>query len=352
MSKIEDISSANNVEEEELYEHFNVKADPGQKPLRIDKFLHLRMERISRNKIQNAAKAGCILVNDKAVKANYKVRPKDEISVVLPKPMKEFTLKPEKMDLQIEYEDDDLMIVMKPPNLVVHPGCGNYTGTLVHGLLHHFQNLPINKRGGISVEGTERPGLVHRIDKNTSGLLVVAKTDYAMTHLAKQFFDHTVVRRYVALAWGDIAEDEGTITGHVGRHLRYRQVQTVFPDGDYGKHAVTHYKVLQRFGYVTLVECRLETGRTHQIRVHFQHIGHPLFNDSDYGGNKIVKGTVYTKYRQFIDNCFKALPRHALHARILGFEHPKTGKQMYFESQMPDDMQQVIDKFKRYMKME
>ncbi len=333
-------------EEEALYEHYRTTVDGGQSALRIDKYLSNRMEKKSRSKIQNAAKAGCLLVNGKAVKANYKVRPLDEISIVLPTPPQQYTLEPEDLSLDIHYEDEEVIVLHKPPNLVVHPGCGNYTGTLVHGLLYHFQNLPTSKKG---IEAEARPGLVHRIDKNTSGLLVVAKTEFAMTHLAKQFFDHTVIRRYVALVWGDVKEDEGTITGNIARHKRFRKIMDVYPpEENYGKHAITHYKVLQRFGYVTLVECRLETGRTHQIRVHFQHMGHPLFNDIDYGGDRIVKGTVFTKYKQFITNCFALLPRHALHARILGFVHPTTGKDMYFESAIPDDIQAVLDKWMRY----
>ncbi len=337
-------------QEEQYHEHYHYQVDPNQSPMRIDKFLVARMEKASRSKIKNAAIAGCILVNEKPVKVNYKVRPKDNISIVLPKPMQKYQVEPEPMDLQIEYEDDYLLVVHKPPGMVVHPGCGNYTGTLVHGLMHHFNNLPVNKTGsGVSIEGQMRPGLVHRIDKDTSGLLVVAKTDEAMTKLAKQFFDHTVIRRYVALVWGDVIEDEGTITGHVGRHERYRKIMTVYPEGEKGKHAITHYKVLERFGYVTLVECRLETGRTHQIRVHFQHMRHTLFSDTTYGGDKILKGTVYTKYRQFANNCFKLLPRQALHAKILGFTHPITQEELYFESPLPNDIQQVVDKWRRYM---
>lgn len=335
-----------NQEEEHLYEHYSLKVDPGQSPLRVDKYVFQRTSINSRNKIQNAAKAGCLLVNDKAVKSNYKVNPGDEIKIVMPKPMGRYEIVSEEMPLDIVYEDADLMVINKPAGLVVHPGSGNYTGTLVHGLMHYFEHLPVNERG---IEGSRRPGLVHRIDKNTTGLMVIAKTDFAMTHLAKQFFDHTVVRRYHALVWGDLKEETGTITGHVGRNLRYRQVMDVFPEGERGKHAVTHYKVIERFGYVTLVECRLETGRTHQIRVHFKHIRHPLFNDEDYGGDKIMKGTVYTKYRQFVENAFQMIPRHSLHAKIIGFVHPTTGKDLYFESELPEDMASVIEKWRRYM---
>ncbi|MGB0839314.1 MAG: RluA family pseudouridine synthase [Chitinophagales bacterium] len=330
---------------QEMYEHHTILADPGQKPVRIDVFLTNLINK-SRNKIQQAAKAGCILVNEKPIKANYKVRPNDAISIVLPKPRLYVQLIPEPMDLNILYEDNEVIILHKPDGLVVHPGTGNFTGTLVHGLAHHFKSFPVNERGH---EPNMRPGLVHRLDKNTSGLMVVAKTEDAMTHLAKQFFDHTVVRRYIALVWGDLKDAEGTITGHIGRNLRNRKYMDVFPEGDYGKHAVTHYRVLERLGYVTLVECRLETGRTHQIRAHFKSIGHPLFGDPDYGGNRVVKGTVFTKYKQFVENCFKLLPRQALHAKILGFVHPKTKKDVYFESEFPDDIQQVLEKWRRYM---
>ncbi|OWY25677.1 RluA family pseudouridine synthase [Sphingobacteriales bacterium UPWRP_1] len=338
-------------DEEKHYEHFRLTIDRGQAPLRIDKFLSLRMEKASRSRIQNAARANAILVNGKPVKPNYKVKPADEIVLVLPKPVQRYMLKPEPVPLDLVYEDDDLMVINKPAGLVVHPGCGNYTGTLVHGLLYHFEQLPQsqNPHGLENEENALRPGLVHRIDKNTSGLMVIAKTDFALTHLARQFFDHTVIRRYIALVWGDLPDDTGTITGHIGRDRRFRQIMSVYPDGEAGKHAVTHYRVLERLGYVTLVECRLETGRTHQIRVHFSHIGHPLFNDPEYGGNRIVKGTVYTKYRQFIDNCFALLPRQALHAQILGFTHPETAKPLLFEAPLPNDMQQVLDKWRRYM---
>lgn len=338
-------------DEEKHYEHFRLTIDRGQAPLRIDKFLSLRMEKASRSRIQNAARANAILVNGKPVKPNYKVKPADEIVLVLPKPVQRYMLKPEPVPLDLVYEDDDLMVINKPAGLVVHPGCGNYTGTLVHGLLYHFEQLPQsqNPHGLENEENALRPGLVHRIDKNTSGLMVIAKTDFALTHLARQFFDHTVIRRYIALVWGDLPDDTGTITGHIGRDRRFRQIMSVYPDGESGKHAVTHYRVLERLGYVTMVECRLETGRTHQIRVHFSHIGHPLFNDPEYGGNRIVKGTVYTKYRQFIDNCFALLPRQALHAQILGFTHPETAKPLLFEAPIPHDMQQVLDKWRRYM---
>ena len=330
---------------ERLYEHHRTVVDGGQSMLRIDKYLHGRMD-CSRSRIQNAAKAGCLLVNDKPVKSNYRVRPHDVIKIVLPKPLRNYEIIPENMPLNIVFEDEHIIVLNKAAGMVVHPGNGNFSGTLVHGLAYHFKNLPIKGQG---IEAERRPGLVHRIDKNTTGLMVVAKTDDALTHLAKQFFDHTVERRYLALAWGDLENPEGTITGHIGRNPRNRTVMYVFPEGEEGKHAITHYRVIKRYGYVSLVECQLETGRTHQIRVHFQHIGHPLFNDASYGGDRIVKGTVYTKYKQFAENCFKLLPRHALHAKILGFEHPATGEQMHFDSDLPNDMQAVIDKWERYM---
>lgn len=339
-------------DDERQYEHFRLTIDRGQSPLRIDKFLSLRIEKASRSRLQNAAKAGAILVNGIAVKPNYKVKPNDEIAIILPKPIQQYRLLPEPIPLQIVFEDDYLMVINKPADLVVHPGCGNYSGTLVHGLLHHFSQLPVSKHHRDEISGEEnalRPGLVHRIDKNTSGLLVIAKTDYSLTHLAKQFFDHTVKRRYIALVWGDLENQTGTITGNIGRDKRHRQVMSVYPEGDFGKHAITHYRVLERLGYVTLVECSLETGRTHQIRVHFSFIGNPLFNDPEYGGNRIVKGTIYNKYKQFVENCFSILPRQALHAQVLGFKHPESGEALYFESQLPNDMEQVLLKWRRYM---
>lgn len=342
---VDDLLLYNDSEEnttDDLYEHFHVKTDKGQDILRIDKFLMNRVEGVSRTKIQSAADAGCILVNGKPVKSNYKVKPFDDISIVLSSPAREYKLEPENIPLNIVYEDDDLVVINKQAGLVVHPGSGNYTGTLVNALLYHFGQMP----GADPI----RPGLVHRIDKNTTGLMVIAKSETAMPFLAKQFFDHSIQRRYVALVWGDMAEDEGTIEGNIGRHLRFRKKMDVFPDGDHGKTAITHYKVLERLGYVTLVECKLETGRTHQIRVHMQHIGHPLFNDDTYGGDYIVKGTVYTKYKQFVENCFSLLPRHALHAKLLGFVHPSTKKEMIFERDLPDDMTQVLEKWRGYFK--
>lgn len=329
-------------EEQELFEHHHFIVDKGQGLLRIDKFLYARLENTSRNKIQVAAKAGNILVNGEAVKPNYKVKPQDEISIVMAYPPRDITLIPEDIPLNILHEDDDLVIVNKEAGMVVHPGYGNYSGTLVNALIHHFGNLPRQNQEDI------KPGLVHRLDKNTSGILIIAKTELAQTRLAKLFFDRNIDRIYNALVWGDFKEDEGTITGHIGRSLKNRKVMDVFPDESFGKPAVTHYRVLERFGYVSLVECKLETGRTHQIRAHFQHIGHPLFNDATYGGDKILKGTTFTKYKQFVKNCFEAIPRHALHAKTLGFRHPITGKPMFFDSDLPADMLQVLGKWRNY----
>lgn len=332
----------NDNEEQELYEHFRFDIDPGQKPLRIDKFLVNRIENASRSKIQSAADADNILVNNKAVKSNYKVKPGDVVSIVMAYPPREIELIPEDIPLNIVYEDDQLIIVNKNPGMVVHPSYGHYSGTLVNALMYHLKDLPLFKTGDL------RPGLVHRIDKNTSGLLVIAKTEQAMNKLAKQFFDKTTERRYIALVWGSFDEKEGTIEGNIGRNIRNRKVMQVFPDGDQGKEAITHYKVIEELGYVTLVECKLETGRTHQIRVHFKHIGHPLFNDFEYGGDQILKGTTFTKYKQFVQNCFKILPRQALHAKTLGLIHPETKEFMQFNSELPDDMVQVIEKWRRY----
>jgi len=285
-----------------------------------------------------AAKEGLILVNEKAVKSNYKIKPSDIISVVMTHPPREIEIIAEKIPLNIVYEDKDILVVNKEPGMVVHPAYGNYTGTLVNALVYYLKD-----------DQYSEPCLVHRIDKDTSGIMLVAKNEIAQTRLAKQFFDHSIQRRYVALVWGDFEEEEGTVTGHLGRSKKDRKVMTVYPEGDYGKHAVTHYKVLERFGYITMIECRLETGRTHQIRAHMQYIRHPLFNDQTYGGDAILKGTTFTKYKQFINNCFEILPRQALHAKILGFTHPITGKEMYFDSGIPDDMQQVIDKWRVYI---
>ncbi|MEW7279457.1 RluA family pseudouridine synthase [Aquimarina sp. 2201CG1-2-11] len=330
--------------EDDLYEHYRFVAGAGQVPLRVDKFLMNFVENATRNKIQQAAKEGSVYVNDVPVKSNHKVKPNDVVRVLFSHPPYENLLTPENIPLDIVYEDDVLLVVNKPAGMVVHPGHGNYSGTLINALIYHFDNLPNNS--------SNRPGLVHRIDKDTSGLLVIAKTEEAMTHLAKQFFDKTSQREYVAIVWGNIKDDEGTIEGNIGRHPKNRLQNTVFVDdeADKGKPAVTHYKVLERLGYVTLVSCRLETGRTHQIRVHMKYIGHTLFNDERYGGEKILKGTTFTKYKQFVDNCFKILPRQALHARTLGFEHPVTGKSMHFETEIPDDMKLCIERWKNYAK--
>ncbi|MCT4582542.1 MAG: RluA family pseudouridine synthase [Flavobacteriales bacterium] len=339
----EDINKEGNGVSEELFEHHKVQADKGQEPVRIDKFLMDRIPNTSRNKLQIAAKNGNILVNNLAVKSNYKVKPNDEISIVLPYPIRNIELIPEDLPLDIVYEDDELIVINKKAGMVVHPGFGNYTGTLVNALVYHFDNLPSLPNNYFG-----RPGLVHRLDKNTSGIMVVAKTEDALTHLAKQFFDRTTHRRYHALVWGDFEEEEGTVTGNLARSLSNRKIMAVYEDPEIGKHAVTHYKVLERFGYVSLIECRLETGRTHQIRIHMKHIGHTLFNDEEYGGNRILKGTMFNKYKQFVENCFDLLPRQALHAKSLGFTHPKTGEWMQFESELPEDMTLGIDKWRKY----
>ena len=330
-------------DENGMFEHYRLTVDPGQKPLRIDKFLVNRIDTASRSRIQSAAEAGSILVNQVAVKANYKVKPDDEISIVMDYPRRELKIIPEEIPLDIVYEDDDLLVINKPAGLVVHPGHGNYSGTLVNALAYRYRDLPLY--GG----DDPRPGLVHRIDKNTTGLLVVAKTELAKNHLAQQFYEKTTKRKYNAIVWGNLKEDEGTIEGNIGRSLKNRQVFTVFPEGDYGKPAVTHYRVIEKLGYVNLVECVLETGRTHQIRVHMRYIGHPLFNDDNYGGNKILKGTTFSKYKQFVENCFQLLPRQALHAKMLGFVHPRTGEEMIFDSELPDDMTQVLEKWRTYI---
>ncbi len=329
-------------DDQELYEHYRIEVDKGQALLRIDKFLINRLENASRNKIQNAADANSILVNGKPVKSNYRVKPFDVISIVLARPPRDTEIYPENIPLNIFFEDDDVIVVNKPPGMVVHPAFGNFTGTLVNALVYHFQNLPTMRNG------SSRPGLVHRIDKNTSGLLVIAKTDIAMTALAKEFFDHTIERKYIALVWGNFEEESGTITGHIGRSLKDRKIMDVFVDGEYGKHAVTHFRVLERFNYVTLVECKLETGRTHQIRAHFKHIGHPLFNDETYGGDRILKGTTFNKYKHFIENCFETIPRQALHAKSLGFVHPSKKTNLFFDSPLPEDFENVLAKWRKY----
>ena len=327
--------------ENKEFEHYKFITDKGQNPLRVDRFLMNFVEFATRNKIQQSVKAGNVRVNDKVVKSNHKVKGGDVVTIVLDYPKETNELLPQDIPIVINYEDDDLLIVNKEAGMVVHPGFGNYDGTLVNALAFHFQNLP-------NMGEEERPGLVHRIDKNTSGILVVAKTERAMTILAKKFEDRDLNRKYIALVWGDVKEDEGTITGNIGRSLKNRKVMDVFPDREYGKHAVSHYKVLERFGYTTLVECKLETGRTHQIRAHFKSIGHTLFNDEEYGGDAILKGTTFTKYKQFVQNCFKICPRQALHAKSLGFEHPTTKKEVFFDSDLADDMQELIEKWRKY----
>lgn len=343
--EIEDIEDGDDelsegTEEKVIREQFIV--NKGQEPVRIDKFLQNRIEGATRNKIQQAIDDEFVLVNGKPVKSNHKIRPGEEIILFETRPAEHFEIVPENIPLDIVYEDEDLMIINKKVGMVVHPGCGNPRGTLVNGLAYYLH------KDKETAEELPRVGLVHRIDKDTSGLLVVGKTEEAMTKLAAQFKKHTVYRRYVALAWGNFAEEEGTVEAHIGRHLRFRKIMAAYPDGDHGKEAITHYKVLERFNYVSFIELRLETGRTHQIRVHMKHIGHPLFNDSTYGGDHIVKGTVFTKYKQFVENCFKLIPRHALHAKELGFIHPRSGEYMHFNSEVPEDMQSVIEKWRTY----
>ena len=334
-------ASGEGEEEEELFEHFRFTAESGQRPLRVDKFLFNFLNGVSRNKIQQAAEAGAIRVDGKPVKSNHRMLPGQTVAVVLSRPPREIELLPEDLNLEVVYQDADFVVVNKPAGMVVHPAYGHYSGTLVNGLMHLFQELPFTS-------DRDRPGLVHRIDKNTSGLLVVAVNDYAMTHLAKQFFDRTTDRRYTAIVWGNLAADEGTITGNIDRSLRDRKVRQVVPDGTRGKHAVTHYKVLERFGFATVVECKLETGRTHQIRVHFQYIGHPLFNDTEYGGDE-MRAVPYSppNFKAFVHNAFVVCPRHALHARTLALDHPKTGERLQFSSPMPEDLQALLDKFRK-----
>lgn len=326
------------------YEYFRFIVDKGQGLLRIDKFLQLKINNASRTKIQAATDAGCIRVNDIPVKSNYRIKPGDVITVVLQYPPREIEIIPEDIPLNIVYEDDSFLIVNKPAGLVVHPSFGHYTGTLVNALAFRYGHLPM-------FNGSDaRPGLVHRIDKNTSGIIVVAKDERSKSYIAHQFFHHTCHRRYVALVWGTFDNDEGTIVGNIGRDVRNRKVMSVYPEGsEIGKHAVTHYRVLERLGYVTLVECRLETGRTHQIRAHMKSIGHPLFGDVEYGGNEILKGTTFSKYKQFVQHCFDILPRQALHAKELGIKHPQTGEFMMFNSELPDDMVAVIERWRNYV---
>jgi len=327
---------------EELFEHHRIVVDKGQQVMRIDKYLVNRMVNTSRSKIQAAAEAGNILVNEQAVKSNYKIKPQEVISIVLPHPPRDTEILPEDIPLDVVFEDEHILVINKDVGLVVHPGVGNYTGTLINALYYYFRDLPLFQAGDM------RPGLVHRLDKNTSGILLIAKTELALNRLAKQFYDRTTSRKYLALVWGSIDEEEGRIEGHVGRDPRDRKRMTVFSDGSQGKPAVTFYKLIERLGYLSLVECQLETGRTHQIRVHFKHIRHPLFNDEIYGGDQILKGTTFTKYKQFVQNCFQVLPRHALHAKSLGFTHPATGEKLFFDSELPEDMTQVIEKWRRY----
>lgn len=331
------------LEQSELYEHHRIVADKKQGLLRVDKFLFNRLEKVSRNKIQMAIRAGNVLVNTNTVKSNYRVKPGDTIAVVLPYPHQEFEVLPEDIPLQILYEDEQVIVVNKVAGMVVHPAHGNYTGTLVNALSWHLKDLPLFQTGEI------RPGLVHRIDKDTSGILVIAKTEFALNRLAKQFFDRTTRRTYEALVWGIPDPPEGTVTGNIGRSIKDRLKMQVFPEGNDGKPAITHYRIIESLGYISRIECRLETGRTHQIRVHMEYIRNPIFNDERYGGNKILRGTVFSKYRQFVENCFGMMPRHALHAKSLAFVHPETGKEMFFTSELPSDMQKVIEKWKTYL---
>jgi len=338
----DEVTGTSGEQGDDLVELVTLKVDKGQAPVRIDKFLHVHIgNNVSRTKIQNAAEAGSIQVNGKPVKSSYKIRPDDDILLIMPKHAENYDLVPENIPIDIVYEDDDVIVINKSPEIVVHPGLGNPRGTLINAVLWHFNELPKGKE-------EFRPGLVHRLDKGTSGLIVLGKTEFALSHLAKQFFDRTIQRKYMALVWGDLKEDAGTITGNIGRDTRERMQMEVYPDGDKGKHAVTHYKVVERLNYVTLVECKLETGRTHQIRVHMKHIGHTLFNDTRYGGDTILKGTIYSKYKQFIENCFKIMPRQALHAATLGFVHPTTGKNLFFESPLPVEFQAVVEKWRKY----
>jgi len=329
-------------EQQELFEHYRFTVDPGQSSERIDKFLFMKLEGISRTRIQNAANAGNIIIRNSPVKPSYKIKPGDVIQIVLPSPPREIELIPENIPINVVYEDDDVIVVNKEAGMVVHPGYGNYSGTLVNALMWHFKDLPLFSSGEL------RPGLVHRIDKNTSGILVIAKNELALNRLSKQFYDRTTDRKYIALVWGRPEPAEGTITGNVGRSIRDRKVMQVFPDGSQGKIAITHYRLIEDLGYISMLECKLETGRTHQIRVHFSYIKHPLFNDEEYGGDQILKGTTFAKYQQFVKNCFKILPRQALHAKSLAFDHPVTGKRLFFDSDLPDDMKQAIEKWRSY----
>ncbi|MBL6964196.1 MAG: RluA family pseudouridine synthase [Bacteroidetes bacterium] len=331
-----------NLDQEDLFEHHKITVDPGQEPVRIDKYLINRIENVSRNRIQNATKSDCILVNNQAVKSNYKVKPFDQISIVLPHPPRDKEVKAENLQLDIVYEDDHVLVVNKEAGMVVHPAYGNFTGTLVNGLIYHFG------KSDTDIDPPFRAGLVHRIDKDTSGLLVIAKDDYSLTFLARQFFDHSVERSYSALVWGHVKDAEGTITKNILRDPKDRRRMITTTKAGSGKHAVTHYKVLEQFNYTSWIECKLETGRTHQIRTHLASIGHPIFNDEPYGGARIVSGPSFTKYKQYIDNCFKLIPRQALHAQSLGFIHPHSGKEMIFHSDLPDDFSSVLSKWRLY----
>lgn len=343
--EIDDLSEDELVEDQnsELFEHYRFVADKGQGMIRVDKYLAMHIVGVSRNRIQQAAEADCILVNNIPVKSNYRIKPLDVISVVMNRPPRELEIIPEDIPLDVVYEDEDLMVINKPPGLVVHPGFGNYQGTMVNAIAYRLKDTPEYD------SKDPRLGIVHRIDKDTSGLILVAKNAYAKTHLSAQFFNKTTKRQYIALVWGNISDDEGRIEANIGRSLKNRMLMTVFPEADYGKHAVTHYKVLERLGYVTLIQCRLETGRTHQIRVHMKHIGYTLFNDERYGGNEILKGTNFAKYKQFVQNCFNICPRQALHAQTLGFVHPRTGQELMFEAPLPDDMSQLVEKWRGYI---
>ena len=342
MKEKEEAENPIDIDGEIAYEHHKQIVGDNQITMRIDKFIANQLANMTRNKIQKLADQGFVFVNDIPVKSSYKIKPKDVIKILKDFPKRDNTLVAQDIPVTIVYEDDHLVIVNKEPGMVVHPSYGHYTGTLLNALKFHIDKLA-------ECEDDTRPGLVHRIDKNTSGIIVVAKTSHALVHLQKQFYDRITSRRYRALVWGDFDQDDGTITGNIGRSLRNRKVMDVFPEGEeYGRHAVTHYTVLERFGYVTLVECRLETGRTHQIRAHFKHIGHPLFNDDTYGGDKVLRGTTFSKYKQFVQNCFKIMPRHALHAKSLGFHHPKNDKWIEFDSEMPSDLSTVIDRWRNY----
>lgn len=341
-----DAADQEQLETDELFEHFRIIADKGQSPLRVDKFLMNRLENTSRNRIQVAAESGIVMVNNKPVKSNYKIKPGDIVTIVLAHPPRDLDIIPENIPLVIVYEDQHLVVVNKAAGMVVHPAYGNYTGTLINAISYHFYPHLEGKKMG---SDTIRPGMVHRIDKNTSGLIVLAKDEISMSKLAKQFYERTIDRNYLALVWGDFEENDGTITGNIGRSIRDRKIMDVFEDETIGKHAVTHYSVVERFGYVSLLKCKLETGRTHQIRVHMKHIRHPLFNDETYGGDKILKGTTFAKYKQFIENCFETMPRQALHAQSLGFIHPITNKKLFFTSELPEDFKQVLEKWRSYI---